>query len=298
MRNIMAAICNFFLPGLGHLILGKPFSGLMWFITLTVLYALSIATSGLGLFAAIPFHLVCIARASAISRAQQVEKIYGDRFASRLFQTTGSANSKPLTGKQIEYAQALGIALPANVDREQASQLIDNALSQRNTVPVKNQIHLARVYGLETEGIDSFDEMVDVLYRQIKARRWVFSVLRHLVQANWTKHFHSGLPDQYANEIALALQSNDKLFAKIEERQGGNVSAGGDVWYRITQKAVASSEYQFVKNYDLPDNVLKQINVPRAEAISRGKGGSGCVPSLLMIGAVVAVAIYKIVQAG
>ena len=41
----------------------------------------------------------------------------------------------------------------------------------------------------------------------------------------------------------------------------------------MTDKSVNSEEYQFVKNYDLPDKVVKGINLSHAKRKIAGKGG-------------------------
>ncbi len=37
--NVIAAICNFFIPGLGHLVQGRILGALFYFITVGVCYA-------------------------------------------------------------------------------------------------------------------------------------------------------------------------------------------------------------------------------------------------------------------
>ncbi|MCV2884297.1 hypothetical protein OE749_06280 [Aestuariibacter sp. AA17] len=39
--NVIAALCNFFIPGLGQLIQGRIMSALFFFLTVTVCYALA-----------------------------------------------------------------------------------------------------------------------------------------------------------------------------------------------------------------------------------------------------------------
>ena len=38
--NVLAAICNFFIPGLGHLVQGRLLAAILFFVTVTVGYAL------------------------------------------------------------------------------------------------------------------------------------------------------------------------------------------------------------------------------------------------------------------
>ena len=39
--NVIAAICNFFIPGLGHLVQGRILGALFFFVTVGVCYALA-----------------------------------------------------------------------------------------------------------------------------------------------------------------------------------------------------------------------------------------------------------------
>lgn len=41
LANVVAALCSFFLPGLGQLIQGRVFSATFFFLSTTILYALS-----------------------------------------------------------------------------------------------------------------------------------------------------------------------------------------------------------------------------------------------------------------
>lgn len=69
----MAPVLSFFVPGLGHLMLGKPFSGLFWFVVVIGLYVAAGFTLGAGLIAAIPAHLMCMYRANSIANQQHVK---------------------------------------------------------------------------------------------------------------------------------------------------------------------------------------------------------------------------------
>ena len=71
----MSAVLSFFIPGLGHLMLGKPFSGLFWFVVVVALYVVAGMTFGVGLIAAIPVHLICMYRANSIANQQHMKMI-------------------------------------------------------------------------------------------------------------------------------------------------------------------------------------------------------------------------------
>ena len=56
--NVIAAVCSFFIPGLGHLVQGRIMGALFFFISCAVLYAMS--TLVIPLFFAVPLHLWAI----------------------------------------------------------------------------------------------------------------------------------------------------------------------------------------------------------------------------------------------
>lgn len=70
----MAAVLSFFIPGLGHLMLGKPFSGLFWFVVVTALYVVAVVTV-VGFIVAIPVHLICMYRANSIANLQHMKML-------------------------------------------------------------------------------------------------------------------------------------------------------------------------------------------------------------------------------
>lgn len=62
--NVIAAICCFFLPGLGQLVQGRIMAAAFFFISTSLLYASAIFTMGLSWLLALPFHLWCIINAA------------------------------------------------------------------------------------------------------------------------------------------------------------------------------------------------------------------------------------------
>ena len=66
--NALAAICNFFIPGLGHLIQVRVIGALFWFVVMCIAYGIAAMTMGVGLVLAIPLHIVCILSAAAYKR--------------------------------------------------------------------------------------------------------------------------------------------------------------------------------------------------------------------------------------
>ena len=64
----MAGVLNFFLPGLGHLVTGRPLSGLAWFIAVIIGYVCLIVPG-------IVLHIVCIVRGVQLSREDDLNAI-------------------------------------------------------------------------------------------------------------------------------------------------------------------------------------------------------------------------------
>jgi hypothetical protein len=64
----MAGVLNLFCPGLGHLVTGRPFSGLAWFIAVPIGY-LCLVVPGIIL------HICCIVQGVHISRVDDLDAI-------------------------------------------------------------------------------------------------------------------------------------------------------------------------------------------------------------------------------
>lgn len=64
----MAAIANFFCPGLGHLVLGRPFQALFWLVLVVVGYVAFI-------FPGVILHIICILDAARQSRRDAISAV-------------------------------------------------------------------------------------------------------------------------------------------------------------------------------------------------------------------------------
>jgi hypothetical protein len=65
--NVLAAICSFFIPGLGQLVQGRLLAAFLFFVSTGVLYGLVWATFGLGFVLLVPawiLHLWAIVNAA------------------------------------------------------------------------------------------------------------------------------------------------------------------------------------------------------------------------------------------
>lgn len=91
------------------------------------------------------------------------------------------------------------------------------------------------------------------------ARRWVYSVIRHIARAKWRHHAQSGLPEEWAAQIAVALAQDQAMLTNVVNMSTGNSETGADVWTRMSRNVRTSLEYQFVGNYELPDDISARI---------------------------------------
>lgn len=62
--NVIAAICSFFIFGLGQLVQGRILAALMFFIFVSLAYAIASVTLGIFLIVAVPLHIWCIVNAA------------------------------------------------------------------------------------------------------------------------------------------------------------------------------------------------------------------------------------------
>lgn len=70
----MAAVLNFFIPGVGHMYAGHIFQGLLFLILIPLLYLAAIPTFGLALLVAIPLHIfIMIDGQRAVARRKKNE---------------------------------------------------------------------------------------------------------------------------------------------------------------------------------------------------------------------------------
>jgi TM2 domain-containing membrane protein YozV len=70
----MAAVLNFFFPGVGHMYAGHIFQGLIVLVLIPALYFAAIPTVGLALLLAIPLHIfIMIDAQRAVARGKKKE---------------------------------------------------------------------------------------------------------------------------------------------------------------------------------------------------------------------------------
>ena len=203
------------------------------------------------------------------------------------------------TGRQVEYALALGIALWPEITRAEISGLFDRAKADLDGPPTPEQHALAAALCIRIpQENDTRRRCTNFLYEYIAARRWVFSVIRHVFGAKWRLYAQSGLPEEWAAQIAVAILQDEELFGQVLGKPTGNSETGADVWTRMSKKPRATPAYQFVCNFELPETIAERIRQaaiePATFSPSKAPGGrrksSGCAIVIVVMVAVVSAA--------
>lgn len=76
--NALAALTNFFIPGLGHLIQGRPTAAFFVFGAFVMLLLITLLTFGLGLLVLVPFEFWAIYDAAVYRPPQQLGRYRDD----------------------------------------------------------------------------------------------------------------------------------------------------------------------------------------------------------------------------
>jgi len=145
----------------------------------------------------------------------------------------------------MDYAQALGVRIHSNMDRETLSKRMDKAKAKMKKRANRNQKALAKRFGLEFDSAAVGWKLVDLLFNFLTARAWAYSVARHVAGKTWKRHAQCVWSESIVNAISRELVANDELFDVVCEKQHSS-SASTDVWFRITEKTSQSEAYVFV----------------------------------------------------
>ena len=62
--NVIAALCSFFIPGLGQLVQGRPLAAILWFVAYAICLFIAMITLGIGLVLCIPVWIINIVDAA------------------------------------------------------------------------------------------------------------------------------------------------------------------------------------------------------------------------------------------
>ena len=106
----------------------------------------------------------------------------------------------PVTGRQVEFAFALGIPVSASIGRVELSELIESVTALLNGPPVQEQFQLAQSLCIQVPpALNTRRKVTSLLYEYMAARRWVFSVIRHATGEKWRSYAQIGLPEPWSH---------------------------------------------------------------------------------------------------
>ncbi len=215
------------------------------------------------------------------------------------------SDSQP-TGRQIEYATALGIEILPGISQEDLSVMIDSAKEQMNSVgPTPGQLAVAQRLCIQIPPtIKNGWECCDLFYEYMPVRAWVYSVLRHVQGADWRRYQESRLAEYAVARVATALMSHKEILTSIQKKTPSEGTAHSDPWYRITPKTIKTPEYALVRNAFPGAKTATTAKAPQSEAGSpapppivptcpsrpRLQRSSGCLV-MLLLGSTVSLAI-------
>lgn len=166
------------------------------------------------------------------------------------------------TGRQLEYATALGIEVPPGVGREALSAMIDRAKEDLTCVTPGQRTVAERFCIQLHDTIETGWECVDFFYSYMGIRAWVYSVIRHVHGGKWRRYNQSGLSEHVFAHIATGLMQNEELCQRIGSKTPSDGTSESDSWYRFTAKSSTTPEYALVRDFELPEDVFAQATNP------------------------------------
>jgi hypothetical protein len=215
---------------------------------------------------------LCYKRLSAARRKQDRERERAERNALEVHNREQAerlareewehkANAEPATEAQLGFANALGLAIPPGASKLALTRILDTCLSA--AAPREVQALAAEL------GIHDTTVPHGVLRKEIGRRKvirsWVYSVIRHILKADWIFFGDSRLPGAAVTPLIEWIAGNTDLEEAISEQEEGydddfadaccDLNVTGDRWfffgsdgpsprsavYRTTRQAVEQS---------------------------------------------------------
>jgi len=189
---------------------------------------------------------------------------------------------KQSSGRQRDYALAMGIESDAQTDGDALSEAMNQAKVSLKGPPNQRQKLLAERWGVEVGETDTGWDLVGRLYPIIKARSFVYSVVRRLVNARWQYHEESGLNPQWIDYLAMHIASTPDLCEQVVGMENTLSGTMADAWYRFGKRQWECEAVQFVVDAAYRADVPSQF----APKPPKTKGCSGCLvmaASLLIV---------------
>ncbi len=201
----------------------------------------------------------------------------------------------PTSGRQRNYALAMGIESNADSDGKALSNAMEKAKVTLKGRPNSKQLALAARWRLDVAPNATGWHVVDQLYPVIQARSFVYSVIRRIAGAKWQFYGQTGINDAWVDEVAILLNADQESRDFIMGMENTTSGTLADAWYRFGKRQWESDVVQSVAvavKRDLPPEYLSGSTLPARSPRPRGrrKQSTGCAVLLAMIGAVIAVA--------
>ena len=185
-----------------------------------------------------------------------------------------------VTGRQRNYALALGIHLDPSATGHEVSQMIDKIKPTLKGPPNPGQNRIARIYGISFLKEDSGWDAVKKLWEAILAETYVYSSVRKIVHANWKYYSDSGLPGEWVLEVAKKLMECPERRDFVIQNDNSMSGVKGSAWFRFGKRQLESTAFSFVEKMmeEKPpkwshDNVVTKTRpvttLPRQEASVR-----------------------------
>jgi hypothetical protein len=219
----------------------------------------------------------------------------------------GMTNS---SGRQRNYALAMGIVASPDCDAETLSALMSRAKELLNGPPNGVQRELVARWLIEIPFDANGWRVVDELYAFIQARTFVYSVIRRITGQKWRFYSDSGLNDDWICSIAKSLIMEPSRRSEVLEMDNTLSGTASDAWYRFGPKQFESPSAQFVRNSihasapdisKIVDDAATRLSAARASAKREARQSStttespnGCSLVLLIAISLVSYAIYMI----
>lgn len=140
------------------------------------------------------------------------------------------------SGRQRNYALAMGIVSDANSDGEWLSQTMDQVKAELSGPPNQSQVLLARQWDVEVRAGATGWDVLDKLYQMIQTRAFVYSVMRRLTGERWQYYTDSGLNTKWIDEVARRLIANPEHSQQVADLENSSSGKKTDAWCRFGKR--------------------------------------------------------------
>jgi hypothetical protein len=170
------------------------------------------------------------------------------------------------SGRQRNYALAMGIRSTPSTDRHMLSNLMDRTKASLDAPPNQEQVSLAQQWGIKVKGKNTGKNYRDELYDMIIARSFVYSIVRRMMKAKWKYFEESGLNDEWVTSVASEIiYKNDTYRWKVKEMDNAMSGTKSDAWFRFGEQQLQLDFVLAVADVaqsDLPPDYVAQYRQP------------------------------------